>query len=68
MIKRRASSGRFVLLNLDERSSHPLYRQVYSAVRGRILEGVLHPGVPLPSTRELARDLSVSRSTVILAY
>jgi GntR family transcriptional regulator/MocR family aminotransferase len=57
-----------VLLNLDESSGHPLYRQVYAAVRSRILEGVLNPGAPLPSTRELARDLSVSRSTVILAY
>jgi GntR family transcriptional regulator/MocR family aminotransferase len=57
-----------VLLELDGGADEPLYRQVYAAVRGRILDGVLGAGVALPSTRALASDLSVSRSTVILAY
>ena len=68
MFNRRASSGRVVLLEVNGDSGEPLYRQVYAAIRHRILDGVLGAGVALPSTRALAGDLSVSRSTVILAY
>jgi len=46
----------------------PLYQQVYRAARKAILSAELPPGVRFPSTRTLARDLGVSRNTVILAY
>lgn len=46
----------------------PLYHQLYGALRAAILEGRLGPGTRLPSTRTLARDTSVSRNTVLLAY
>lgn len=46
----------------------PLYQQVYRAARRAILAADLAPGVRVPSTRTLARDLGVSRNTVILAY
>ena len=65
---RRTSSGRIVHLNLDPGSAVPIYQQVYTGVRQRILEGRLPAGGGLPSTRALARDLCVSRSTVIQAY
>jgi GntR family transcriptional regulator / MocR family aminotransferase len=65
---RRASSGRIVLLDVKARSSRPLYRQVYEAIRSRILDGALRRGAPLPSTRAFADDLGVSRSTVVQAY
>src|SRR5262245_29622342 len=65
---RRASSGRILLLSVEPHSAEPLYRQVYEALRTRIVGGALRRGSPLPSTRVLARDLRVSRSTVILAY
>jgi GntR family transcriptional regulator/MocR family aminotransferase len=45
-----------------------LYQQVYQALRGEILSGQLAPGSRLPSTRGLARELGVSRNTVLLAY
>ena len=65
---RRASSGRIVLVDVEGDSATPLYRQVYDAIRARILDSSLRPGAPLPSTRALAGDLDVSRSTIILAY
>ncbi|MES2179462.1 MAG: PLP-dependent aminotransferase family protein [Gemmatimonadota bacterium] len=65
---RRASSGRIVLLEVDGGTTTPLYRRVYDAIRTRILDGSLRRGAPLPSSRALAGDLDVSRSTVILAY
>lgn len=46
----------------------PLYQQVYRAARRAILSAELAPGTRVPSTRGLARDLGVSRNTVILAY
>jgi GntR family transcriptional regulator/MocR family aminotransferase len=45
-----------------------LYQQLYQALRRAILAGNLAPGGRLPSTRTLARDLGVSRNTVLLAY
>ena len=53
---------------LDEKSAAPLYRQIYQAIRHGILTGKLHPTTPLPPTRLLAKQLNVSRMTVINAY
>jgi GntR family transcriptional regulator / MocR family aminotransferase len=53
---------------LDEKSALPLYRQIYEAIRHAILSGKVHPTTPLPATRLLAKQLSVSRMTVINAY
>jgi len=53
---------------LDVRAATPLYRQLYDALREAILEGLLVPGARLPSSRLLARELAVSRNTVLTAY
>ncbi|MEU5697203.1 PLP-dependent aminotransferase family protein [Actinosynnema sp. NPDC020468] len=42
--------------------------QIQSVVRERILDGTLHGGARLPSSRDLAEDLGVSRSVVVQAY
>jgi len=46
----------------------PLHRRTYRALRTAILSGVLPRGRRLPSSRALARDLGVSRNTVLAAY
>jgi len=56
------------MIQLDGRVGEGLQRQVYAAVRGAILGGVLEPGTRVPSSRELADDLRVSRTTTLLAY
>jgi GntR family transcriptional regulator / MocR family aminotransferase len=56
-----------MLLNLRD-ASGPLYRRVYLALKGMIRAGRLGPAARVPSTRALARDLGVSRNTVMLAY
>jgi GntR family transcriptional regulator/MocR family aminotransferase len=43
----------------------PLKRQLYLALRGFITSGTLPAGSRLPSTRILARNHSISRSTVV---
>jgi GntR family transcriptional regulator / MocR family aminotransferase len=50
------------------RKGDPLFRQVYSGVRQAILSGALRPGERLPSTRDLAEQLGLSRTVVLLAY
>jgi GntR family transcriptional regulator/MocR family aminotransferase len=46
----------------------PLSRQIYHWFRQSILRGTLRGGERLPSTRELAEQLQVSRTAVVLAY
>jgi DNA-binding transcriptional MocR family regulator len=46
----------------------PLYRRLAEAVRRAIHAGDLHAGERLPSERDLARALAVSRATVVSAY
>ena len=43
-------------------------RLTYELIRSRINTGALSPGDKLPSTRVLAADLGVSRSTVVVIY
>jgi GntR family transcriptional regulator/MocR family aminotransferase len=54
------------MLTLD--GTGRLYLQVYRALRGEILRGRLASGERVPSTREIARQLNVSRNTAVLAY
>src|SRR5215831_12024363 len=46
----------------------PLYRDLAAALRRLVETDELPPRTALPPERELARALSVSRSTVITAY
>ena len=48
--------------------SGPLFRQVYAGLRKAILSGVFKSGERLPATRELAQQLGISRTVVLLAY
>ena len=45
-----------------------MHRQLYSTFRSAILDGAFAPGTRLPSTRALADDLGVSRTTVLQAF
>jgi len=44
------------------------YRQIYLRLREAILSGALRGGEKLPSTRDLAEQLGVSRTVVLVAY
>jgi GntR family transcriptional regulator len=55
-------------VHLSQASGVPFYRQVQEQLADAIRAGVLAPGSPLPSARQLAADLSVSIITVKQAY
>nr|WP_205905392.1 PLP-dependent aminotransferase family protein [Collimonas pratensis] len=46
----------------------PLNRQIYQAIREAILSQLLPSAMQLPSSRDLARELGISRNTVTYAY
>ena len=52
-----------------DRSARPtLQDQLAQQIRERIRTGQLAPGDPLPSTRDLATELKLSRNTAVYAY
>jgi GntR family transcriptional regulator/MocR family aminotransferase len=58
---------RELILNLP-RNDKPLYLRIADAVRDSIKRGSARAGEALPSTRELAKQLSVNRHTVRSAF
>ncbi len=55
-------------IHLDPTLPEPLYKQLYGRLRAVILAGQVPRGARLPSTRTLATELGVSRTTTALAY
>jgi DNA-binding transcriptional MocR family regulator len=55
-------------LNINLESEIPVYRQIAEGVRAALAAGKLSPGLRLPPTRDLARQLGVNRNTVVAAY
>lgn len=53
-------------IELDRRQG--LTRQLYDALRQRVLDGRLVSGTRLPATRDMAAALSISRNSVVRAY
>jgi GntR family transcriptional regulator/MocR family aminotransferase len=65
---KRISSSFLPPIALDSRASTPMYQQLYEWFRRAILQGQLRPGQRVPSTRNLAAELKVSRIPVSSAY
>ena len=57
-----------MMFRLDTKSDKRLYVQIYEYIKSEIRGGRLLSGEKLPSTRILAGNLQVSRTTVDLAY
>jgi GntR family transcriptional regulator/MocR family aminotransferase len=55
-------------IHLDATLVTPLHQQLYAALRSAILAGQIVAGTRLPATRTLARELDVSRNTILDAY
>ena len=55
-------------LRAERNSERPISLQLVSAMRELILSGVLKPGQRLPSSRTLANEQKVSRTTAVSVY
>ncbi len=57
-----------LFITIDRKSSIRVYRQIIESITRLIDDGTLTAGYRLPSTRSLARQLDLDRSTVYRAY
>lgn len=56
------------MLLIDKLSPKPVYEQIADGIEKEILTGVLSPGDPLPSLRELSVTLGINPNTIQKAY
>lgn len=57
-----------LMIALVSESKIPIYEQICNHIKREIQQGRLEAGLRLPSSRAMAQNLQVSRSTVNLAY
>jgi len=67
-VKSGQSWAALYAFEIDRAADAPVFRQIYLQLRSAILSGTLRPATKLPSTRELAAQLGVSRSAVVSAF
>lgn len=56
------------MINIDSRSSKPIYEQIIDSIKENIMKGILVAGDKLPSVRELSSMVTVNPNTVAKAY
>lgn len=57
-----------LVIPLDRESEEPIYRQLIRHIKAQVESGNLPAGVRLPASRDLARQLNISRISVVNAY
>lgn len=57
-----------MLIFINNQSGVPIYDQIYSQIKEQIINGTLEEDAPLPSIRNLAKDLQISVITTKRAY
>src|ERR1700693_2454907 len=55
-------------LSVNPSDSTPIWSQIEEGLRRLVASGALAPGAPVPSVRDLARELSINPATVAKAY
>ena len=56
------------MIQLDFRSSQPIYEQIVTQYKYMLLQGYLKKGDAIPSVRKLAMELDITPGTVAKAY
>ncbi len=56
------------MIQLDYKSSKPIYEQIIEQMKYNVMKKYLSPGDAIPSVRKLALDLKVTPGTVAKAY
>jgi GntR family transcriptional regulator len=60
--------GGSLWLDIDARSSVPIYVQLVQGVKEAVARGILQPGDRMPTVRELASQLMINPNTIAKAY
>ncbi|MGS0765601.1 GntR family transcriptional regulator [Syntrophomonas curvata] len=55
-------------LDLNPRSSTPIYQQLVDGIKEIVARGIMVPGERMPTVRELASELSINPNTIAKAY
>jgi GntR family transcriptional regulator len=56
------------MFDINPADAAPIWRQIEEGMRRLVTVGALAPGAPVPSVRDLARELRVNPATVSRAY
>lgn len=56
------------MIQLDYKSSKPIYEQIIEQVKLNVMKQYLKPGDAIPSVRKLALELKITPGTVAKAY
>lgn len=56
------------MIKLDLKRDTPIYEQIIEQVKFHVVKGNIKPGMPIPSVRKLALELSITPGTVAKAY
>ncbi len=56
------------MINIDPRSSQPIYEQIADRVKENIIKEIMMPGDQLPSIRQLSSMILANPNTVSKAY
>ena len=62
------SEAVFLSAGLDREATKPLFQQLYEAIAQAVRAGRIDAGEQLPASRMFAREIGVSRATVLAAY
>lgn len=57
-----------MLILINNKNGVPIYEQIYSQIKTAVINGSLKEDTPLPSIRNLAKDLRISVITTKRAY
>jgi GntR family transcriptional regulator len=57
-----------IWLDVNPRSGVPIYVQIVEQVQRALEVGILRPGDPLPTVRQLAAELTIAPNTIVKAY
>ena len=55
-------------LHVDPSDAVPIWKQIEDGARRLVASGAWKPGAPVPSVREMSRDLRINPATVAKAY
>lgn len=64
----RSLLGDYLLQRLQQDTDGKLHQRLFRCLRNAITEGVIHSKTRLPASRDLAKEIQVSRNTVLATY